>query len=59
MVLRKLRKWFSRPASPEEVAEAKRLEEDKLTVRVSQWGRQPYVNIPPTPDVLDPEKEHR
>jgi hypothetical protein len=34
------------------VAEAKRLEEEKATVRLSQYGRQPSI-IPPTPDVLD------
>jgi len=59
-VLQKLRKWLNRgPEDAESVAEARRLEEDKLTVRVSQWGRQPYSNIPPTPDVLDPDREHR
>jgi hypothetical protein len=59
-VLQKLRKWLkSGPEDSESVAEARRLEEDKLTVRVSQWGRQPYSNIPPTPDVLDPDREHR
>jgi hypothetical protein len=59
-VLKKLRKWLNRgPQDTESVAEARRLEEDKLTVRVSQWGRQPYSNIPPTPDVLDPDREHR
>ena len=55
-----LRKWLNpAPRDAESVAEARRLEEDKLTVRVSQWGRQPYSNIPPTPDVLDPDREHR
>jgi len=59
-VLKKLRKWLNRgPQDVESVAEARRLEEDKLTVRVSQWGRQPYSNIPPTPDVLDPDRDHR
>jgi hypothetical protein len=53
-----LRKWLNRgPQDAESVAEARRLEEDKLTVRVSQWGRQPYSNIPPTPDVLDPDRD--
>jgi hypothetical protein len=59
-VLQKLRSWLkSGPEDAAAMAEAQRLEEDKLTVRVSQWGRQPYSNIPPTPDVLDPEREHR
>jgi hypothetical protein len=59
-VLQTLRKWFkAEPADAEAVAEAKRLEEDKITVRLSQTGRQPYAGIPPTPDVLDPEREHR
>ena len=59
-VLKKLQKWLNRgPRDAESVAEARRLEEDKLTVRVSQWGRQPYSNIPPTPDVLDPDRDHR
>jgi hypothetical protein len=59
-VLQTLRNWFkAEPADAEAVAEAKRLEEGKITVRLSQTGRQPYAGIPPTPDVLDPEREHR
>ena len=59
-VLKKLQNWLNRGLEDaESVAEARRLEEDKLTVRVSQWGRQPYSNIPPTPDVLDPDRDHR
>jgi hypothetical protein len=59
-VLQTLRKWLkAEPADVEAVAEAKRLEEDKITVRLSQTGRQPYAGIPPTPDVLDPERDHR
>jgi hypothetical protein len=59
-VLQKLRSWLkSGPEDAAAMAEAQRLEEDKLTVRFSQWGRQPYSNIPPTPDVLDPERERR
>ena len=54
------RKWLkAEPTDAEAVAESKRLEEDKITVRLSQTGRQPYAGIPPTPDVLDPEREHR
>jgi hypothetical protein len=59
-VLQTLRKWFeAEPGEAEAVAEAKRLEEDRITVRLSQTGRQPYAGIPPTPDVLDPDREHR
>jgi hypothetical protein len=59
-VWQKVRKWLKSGAEDAgSVAAARRLEEDKLTVRVSQWGRQPYSNIPPTPDVLDPDREHR
>jgi hypothetical protein len=59
-VLQTLRNWLKPgPEDAETVAVAKRAEEDKLTIRVSQWGRQPYMNIPPTPDVLDSEREHR
>jgi hypothetical protein len=59
-LLQKIRSWFkSAPADPEAVAEAKQLEQDKITVRLSQTGRQPYAGIPPTPDVLDPDRERR
>jgi hypothetical protein len=58
-LFRRARTWFRpSPAEVEAQAEASRLEEGKLTVRVSQSGRQPSV-IVPTPDVLDPEREHR
>ena len=54
-----VRRWLrAEPADAEAVTEAKRLEEDKVTVRLSQYGRQPSI-IPPTPDVLDPERRHR
>ncbi len=57
---KKVRGWL-KPGTEdaEAIAEAKRAEDDKLTIRVSQWGRQPYMNIPPTPDVLDPERDRR
>ena len=59
-LLQTLRNWFrAAPADAEAVADAKRLEEDKITVRLSQTGRQPYAGIPPTPDVLDPDHERR
>jgi hypothetical protein len=58
-VLKTLRRWFrAEPADVEAAARARQLEDDKLTVRISQYGRQPSV-IAPTPDVLDPEREHR
>jgi hypothetical protein len=37
--------------------EGKRLQEDMITVRVSQTGRQPFAGVPPTPDLLDPERD--
>jgi hypothetical protein len=56
----KVRNWLKRePLDPDTTATIRQLEDDKLTIRMSQYGRQPYVNIPPTPDVLDPDKEHR
>jgi hypothetical protein len=59
-LLQTLRKWLKPgPEDAEAAADAKRLEDDKLTVRASQAGRVPYGNIPPTPDVLDPERDHR
>lgn len=59
-LFKKARNWLKGDSGDvEEIAEAKRLEEDKLTVRVSQWGRTSYANIPPAPDVLDPERERR
>ena len=59
-LLQKIRSWFRpAPADPEAVAEAKQLGQDKITVRLSQTGRQPYAGIPPTPDVLDPDRERR
>lgn len=60
-----LRKWLTPdPADAEAMAESKRLEDDKLTVRISQAGisqsgRPPYGGIPPTPDLMDPDREHR
>lgn len=57
---RKLRGWLrAEPVDAVWVAEAKRMEEDNITIRASQaGGRQPWVSIPPTPDVLDPDREH-
>ena len=57
---RKLRRWLRpEPADAVGVAEAKRMEEDNITIRASQAGsRQPWVSLPPTPDVLDPDREH-
>ena len=57
---RMLRRWFRpEPADAAAVAEAKRMGEDNITIRSSQAGsRQPWVSVPPTPDVLDPDREH-
>ena len=57
---RRLHRWL-RPEPPDAaaVAEAKRMEQDNVTIRASQAGsRQPWVSVPPTPDVLDPDREH-
>jgi hypothetical protein len=57
-LLKSLRGWFHfRSVDPAAVAEAHRLQQEKLTIRLSPYGRQPSV-IPPTPDVLDAEREH-
>jgi hypothetical protein len=58
--IRKLRRWLrSEPADAAAVAEAKRMEEDNITIRSSQAGsRQPWAGLAPTPDVLDPDREH-
>ena len=58
-LLQGVRRLFrGEPADAEGIARTKRVEEDKLTVRVSQSGGVPQVFVPPTPDVLDPEREH-
>ncbi len=47
------------PADAAAIAEAKRMEQDNVTIRSSQAGsRQPWAGLAPTPDVLDPDREH-
>jgi hypothetical protein len=63
-MLQKLRNWFTSAPTPaptdvEAMEEGKRLQEDMITVRVSQTGRQPFAGVPPTPDLLDPERDDR
>ena len=55
----KLRSWFRpEPADAAAVAEARRMEQDNVTIRSSQAGsRQPWAGLAPTPDVLDPDRE--
>ena len=57
---RKLRRWLRpEPADAAAVDKAKRMEEDNVTIRASQAGsRQPWAGLAPTPDVLDPDREH-
>ena len=59
-LFQKVRRWFRpEPADAVAVAEAKRMEEDNITIRSSQAGsRQPWAGLAPTPDVLDPDREH-
>jgi len=57
---RRLHRWL-RPEPPDAaaVAEAKRMGENNVTIRSSQAGsRQPWAGLAPTPDVLDPDREH-
>ena len=58
----KLMSWVRGPTSdPESRAEARRLREDRDTIRISQnTGSSAFgvpTNVPPTPDVLDPGAE--
>jgi hypothetical protein len=64
----KIRDWFrGSPTDPETEAAARKLHDDQATVRVSQTGSaSPMMggapasaNIPPTPDVLDPDAGDR
>jgi hypothetical protein len=55
-LLEKIRRWFKRePADPEAQAEADRIRENIETVRTSQFGPAGGSNLPPTPDVTDPD----
>jgi hypothetical protein len=57
----KLMSWLRGPSDPESRAEAKRLREDRDTIRSSQnTGTSALgipTNVPPTPDVLHPGSE--
>ncbi len=56
----KLRRWFGGPQeTPEHLAERRRIEYDRDTIRVSQGrpGQGPMPStLPPTPDKLDPDR---
>ena len=63
-LLNRIREWFrGSPSDPESEAAAKRLHDDQATVRISQSGSASPMgggiaaspNMPPTPDVLDPD----
>ena len=62
----KIRDWFrGQPADPESEAQARKLHDDQATVRISQAGSTSAMtggapaspNMPPTPDVLDPDDD--
>ncbi|MEP7159409.1 MAG: hypothetical protein ABI797_08260 [Chloroflexota bacterium] len=55
----KLASWFRGPDDPKSV-EAQRLRDERDTIRISQnTGISVFgpINVPPTPDVLDPGRE--
>ena len=47
--------WVRGPTDPESPAEAQRLREERETVKTSQLGGP--ANVPPTPNVLDPDRD--
>ena len=60
----KIRDWFrGQPADPEAEAEARKVHDDQAKVRTSQSGSASPMtggtaaspNVPPMPDVLDPD----
>lgn len=52
----KMRGWFkSEPSDPETQAEANRIRDEMETVRTSQLGPAGGGNLPPTPEVTDPD----
>ena len=62
--LARIRDWFrGSPEDPEAKAAAKRIHDEQATVRISQSGSASPMgggtpaspNMPPTPDVLDPD----
>jgi hypothetical protein len=50
--LKALLAWLRPPTDPESEAEAQRMRLERETIRTSQLSGPP--NIPPTPEVLDP-----
>jgi hypothetical protein len=56
--VKKFMSWLRAPSDPESAAEAKRLREDRDTIRISQNIPMSQLggptNLPPTPDVLHP-----
>jgi hypothetical protein len=59
--VKKLMSWLRGPSDPESRAVARRLSEDRDTIKISQnTGTSAFgspTNLPPTPDVLDPGSE--
>jgi hypothetical protein len=59
--VKKLMSWLRGPSDPESRAEARRLSEDRDTIKISQnTGTSGFgfpTNLPPTPDMLDPGSE--
>lgn len=59
--LKKLMSWLRGSTDPASVAEARRLGEERDTIRISQNIPMSQVgsptNLAPTPDVLDPGRE--
>jgi hypothetical protein len=54
-------RWLRPVADPEAEAEAQRIRTERETVKTSQIGAGLFggpgsMNLPPTPDVLDPKK---
>jgi hypothetical protein len=54
-VLAKIFSWLKPGADPEAEAEAERLRTEQETVKTSQLGAGGGT-LPPTPDVLDPDR---
>jgi hypothetical protein len=61
--VKKVMSWLRGPSDPESEAEARRLGEDRDTIRISQNTATSQFgipsNVPPTPDLLDPGSEDR
>jgi hypothetical protein len=56
----KIKSWFGRtPEDPADRAAAKKLQDERETIKTSQLGagRGPMPStLPPTPDVIDPDR---